>query len=355
MFFSAASTIDVVQNQERERGSCMEKKESSSTAVTGFDARKGWLWSLGSMLGFTGTNLLDKAGLTAQGGNPYGGIISKQFIPWLIAVVVSLLGGKYIQLNASSPKYVGRKAWLPILIAGPITEAIGTVLFYFGITYGGIVIAVPAVQSQILWTALIAFFLLRDPLNPKIAIGALLFVGGLVVLSLGQLQGIPVSPQWGLGLLLSLIGGVCWATGATLWRVAITRGLDRWVLVSLYYPSAWVVLFLFLLFTGQLGTAFAISGTSILYFAASGITAELVGALFLMTAFKYIPAAMGNGIKSTYTAFVAILAALIFKETLNWIMMVGIVVMVVGLWLLTYFQSTVAKQRKEAVTATSAA
>jgi drug/metabolite transporter (DMT)-like permease len=177
----------------------------------------------------------------------------------------------------------------------------------------------------------------------------------LVVLSLGQLQGIPVSPQWGLGLVLSLIGGVCWATGATLWRVAITNGLDRWVLVSIYYPCAWVVLLLFLAVTGQLATAFALSFAAVGYFAASGITAELVGALFLMTAFKYIPAAMGNGIKSTYTAIVAILAALIFKETLNWIMLVGILVMVVGLWLLAYFQSTIAKQRKEASVAHSAA
>jgi len=298
---------------------------------------KGVFWAAGASLGYCSSNLFDKIGLAT--GNANVGAILKDTMLWLIGIITCLNKGLYKkQLSPSSPEYVGKWGWLSFILSGPIME-LGTLCFYIAIAKGGITIAVPAIQSQVLWTAIIAAIFLKEKFNIKILIGSLVFVAGLILLSLGQSQGVPVSDQWFTGLLLALLGGSGWAIGTVLWRKGFgPSGTNKWVGISIHYPCAWIALTLVLVFQdniGAFGEMFS-NFNNIWPFLLSGVLGSLIANNCFMTSLKTLPTFIANVIKSSYPILVSILAYFIFRETLNFMMLLGIIATVAGLVITTF-------------------
>lgn len=305
----------------------------TQNVVTTQPAIRGELWAAGAALGFTLSNMFDKLGL-AQ-GNPYVGLIAKDMPLWIIAIVTCLSQGLFRQqLSADSPEYVGKQGWLPFVWSGPIMDAFGTVMFYVAMSLGGVVIAVPVVQSQVLWAAIIAHFMLGERFDRRTAIGSLVFVAGLVLLSLGQMQGAPVSSQWAMAIPLALIAGLGWSLGTVLWRKGLVNGTNKWVGMSIHYPMAWLAVIVYLMITGQM-SAFNMPMKSAAAFAGSGVFSGVIAVTMFMNALNVIPVAKANIIKSSYPVLAAVFAWILFKEYLNVVMIVGIIITIVGLGIIT--------------------
>lgn len=321
-----------------------EKKDVMNVGKSGVEEStqgkvtpKGVIWSAGAHLGYCASNLFDKLGLAS--GNANVAAIIKDSMLWLIGLITSLAKGMFPrQLKKSSPEYVGKWGWLSFVLSGPIME-LGTLLFYIAIAKGGVSIAVPAIQCQILWTAIIARIFLKEKFNLQILIGGIVFVIGLILIALGQSMGIAVSDQWFLGMILALVGGVGWAAGTVLWRKGFGHcGTDHWVGISIHYPCAWIVLTLVLVFQNNLG-AFGEMFSSFEYlwpFLVSGIFSSLIANNCFMVALKTMPTYLATIIKSSYPILVSVLAWIIFKESLGAVKLIGIVLTIVGLAITSY-------------------
>jgi drug/metabolite transporter (DMT)-like permease len=292
---------------------------------------RGELWSIGAALGFVGANLFDKLGLGS--GNPYAAILFKDGWTFLFAVVMALRGGLYYKsLSKKSPDYCGPKGWVPFLLSGPIMDAFGTVIFYVAISIGGLVIAVPCVQSQILWAAILSYFMLKEPLTRKILIGSIIFIAGLIFINIGPFIGTDIKIEGNafLGAILAMLASLGWALGTVLWKLGMKNGCEKWVGLSIHYPVTFFVLFLYLLFTGNLN-AYAMPVQSIFSFMGSGIFSGIIAVNLFMSSLRLISVAKANVIKSSYPILLSILAWLFFGEYLNVYMFIGIVLSCIGI------------------------
>jgi drug/metabolite transporter (DMT)-like permease len=285
----------------------------------------GELWAVGAALGFTAANLFDKVGMAS--GNAFAALLYKDGLLLILAVIMCLRGGLYYKyLNKKSEHYCGPKGWLPFVFSGPIMDAFGTAVFYLAINAGGLVIAVPCIQAQVLWAALLARFIVKEPLNKHIVGGSIIFVGGLVLLNLGPsiATGITIEGNALLGAGLALLAGLAWAYSTVLWKQGLANGCDKWVGLSIHYPSCFITVFIYLALTGNLA-AYNMSTQAKLSFMGSGVFSGLIAVNLFMTALRLAPVARVNVIKSSYPILLSILAWLLFDEYLNAWMLLGIV------------------------------
>ena len=298
-----------------------------------YSGMSGELCALVAFFGFTASNLFDKFGLSS-GADPFAALIYKDCLIFLLSVFMSLKLGLYKKcFNKLSPEYCGMKGAWPYILSGPIMDGIGTALFYVAINTGSLVVAVPCIQSQTMWAAIISAIMLKEKLNKQTLIGICVFIVGLLLVNCGgyldsgfagAADGNPL-----LCALIALIAGFAWAFFTVLWKKGMVNGCDKWAGLSIHYPCAWLFAFLYLAVTGNLG-AYKMTGTAIASLAGSGIASGLIGVTFFMMALNKTTVNKANVIKSAYPILLSVLAWLIFGEYLNIWMFLGIVITVIG-------------------------
>lgn len=291
----------------------------------------GEQYALIAFFSFTAANLFDKFGLSS-GINAFAALIFKDFIIWIVAVVICFrkkLFARYY--NKKSPEYVGWKGIWPWLLSGPIMDVIGTAFFYIAISVGSLVIAVPCIQSQTMWAALIASVMLHEKLNKKTVMGILVFIAGLLLVNCGSyFSGQPIEATGNslLCAVIALIAGFAWAFSTVLWKKGM-QYVDKWAGLAIHYPTGWLVAFIYLATSGNLA-AYHAPVNGIFALAASGVIGDLIAVPTFLTAMSLTTVNKANVIKSAYPILLSVLAWLIFKEYMNIWMFIGIVITVIG-------------------------
>jgi len=112
------------------------------------------------------------------------------------------------------------------------------------------------------------------------------------------------------------------------------NGTSKWVGMSIHYPMAWLAVIVYLMITGQM-SAFNMPMKAAAAFAGSGVFSGVIAVTMFMNALNVIPVAKANIIKSSYPVLAAIFAWILFKEYLNAMMIVGIIITIVGLGIIT--------------------
>jgi len=292
----------------------------------------GELYALIAFFSFTAANLFDKFGLSS-GMNAYAALIYKDFIIFVVAIVICLKKGLYKKLlNKDSPDYVGWKGIWPWLLSGPIMDVIGTAFFYVAISVGSLVIAVPCIQSQTMWAAIIASVMLHEKLNKQTVTGIIVFIAGLLLVNCGSYIGgdaVQATGNSTLCAIIALIAGFAWAFSTVLWKKGMEAGTDKWVGLSIHYPAGWLVAFIYLALSHNL-SAYIAPSQGIMALAASGVIGDLIAVPAFLTAMSLTTVNKANVIKSAYPILLSVLAWLIFKEYMNIWMFLGIVITVVG-------------------------
>lgn len=316
-----------------------------------YSGMSGELCALVAFFGFTASNLFDKLGLSG-GADPFAALIYKDCLIFLLSVFMSFKLGLYKKcFSKSSPDYCGFKGAWPYILSGPIMDGIGTALFYVAINAGSLVVAVPCIQSQTMWAAIISAIMLKEKLNKQTIIGIVVFIVGLLLVNCGgyldsgfagAANGNPI-----LCAVIALIAGFAWAFSTVLWKKGMVNGCDKWAGLSIHYPCAWLFAFLYLAFTNNLG-AYKISGEAVAALAGSGIASGLIGVTFFMMALNKTTVNKANVIKSAYPILLSVLAWLIFGEYLNVWMFIGIVITVVGVVLVNKADSDKATAKSAA-------
>ncbi len=121
--------------------------------------------------------LLFKLGL--KGNVPYlVALIIHNFTAFAVALLAFLLSGEKFEVSS--------RELLAIALGGFMSGFLGLFLFFVAIKSGHISVASPIASTSPLWTALFAYVLLGEPINVTKALGILMAVTGIVLISLSS-------------------------------------------------------------------------------------------------------------------------------------------------------------------------
>ena len=287
----------------------------------------GERWAVAGALTFSWANLLWR--YSATGLDPLVATAIRSLPIFILAFALTLINGTWRQLRPDSPGFVG---WRPIgyaALGGLVNFVIGNPLQTRAFQLGGLVIAVPVVQTQVLWGAVLGAIFLREKLNRRMVLGIMVFMAGVAFLSAGQAGHLAVSPSWALAVPMSAMVGFFWAVGNVVTRVALTRGLSQSNNLAISNAVGVVGLTLILAALGRPGAYAAVPAYRWLWLVASGIAGG-AGIGFFFTALSKTTVASATTIHSSNTGLSAIFAWLWLGEPLNLMMLTGIAAILGG-------------------------
>ena len=120
------------------------------------------------------TSVLAKYGL--KNIHPDLGLGIRTAVIFFLITLINVVGSKYKDFGLLT-----QKQWL-LLVASGITTTVSWV-FYYRAMKDGLVSYVTAIdKASIIITLLLSFFLLKEPMTPKVLIGAGLIFFGMIVL-----------------------------------------------------------------------------------------------------------------------------------------------------------------------------
>lgn len=287
----------------------------------------GEMWAMVSVLGYSTSNLLGRAGVVR--GDPLAGPLLRDLPSFVMGLVMLVRSGAHRELNPRREEFRGRS--LLLFVASGVVSLFGTFAFFYGLNVGGVNIVVPVLQTQIIWGALIAWWLLGEKLELRRGLGVLLALAGLVVLAFGQSQGVPVSDRWLLGALLALVPALGWGASGVIWRLGQQRhGVSRATGITVHYGTSALLGLLYVTLSGNLGVFGTLTSQEFSALLLSGVFGGMIGVYAMFTAMKLLPAATVYVLNGFTPILVAIGGWLFLNEYVNAVMWAGILITSLG-------------------------
>lgn len=229
----------------------------------------------------------------------------------------------------------GRRLLAGLAMLGLVVYAVGNPLFVKALAVGGAVVAVPAGNTVTIWSALLAALFLREKVGYVAAVGAGLFAAGVIVLSWGQNAGIPASPGWFWAIPLGTAAGFCWAAGNTGTRYAHSRQVDTFSMLAIFGAAGLGAILITVLIKGTLvdlvrAVPRSAGGLRTLTLLTLAGLFNLGAQVTLTLAYLYETVARASVISSSAVAIAAVLAWFLLGETLNLVMLAGILTAFAG-------------------------
>jgi drug/metabolite transporter (DMT)-like permease len=292
--------------------------------------RRGEPWALGSVFGYASANVFDR--LAVIHADPLIGPFLRG-VPSLILGIILILRSKTLdQLRPASPRFIGRRAFLSFVLAG-FLSTLGLFLYYFAIRIGGVIITVPVLETYVIWGTLIAWFFLGERFRGLVLLGVGLIAVGLVVLSLGQLRGQPITPYWYWAIPLVLFTALTYGISGVLWRDGQLRGAHQSTAILLQFVTSIAVALAGLAALGRLSMIGAASGRDIAALLTSGVLSGIAGIYCMFTALRLMSVARVYAFSSLTPLLATLFARFFLGEYLNLIMIVGVLLVTVGVGL----------------------
>ena len=176
---------------------------------------RGESWALGSVIGYASANIFDRVAVAHA--DPLIGPFLRGLPSLLLGIFLVRKNRTLGQVRPGSAQYVGRRAVLSFVGAGALST-LGLFAYYFAVETGGVIITTPVQETYVIWGTLIAWFFLHERFHGFVLLGVFLICLGLVSLSLGELRGTPISPQWYWAIPLALFTALTYGVSGVLWR-----------------------------------------------------------------------------------------------------------------------------------------
>lgn len=315
-------------------------KDAARTAASRPAALRGEAWALAAVFGYSGGNLFGRAGVAFA--NPIAGPLLRDLPTFVMGLALLGQGRHHQQLIPGRAAFQGMKLLL-FALSGAIS-VVGNFAFFFSLKAGGVNIAVPVLQTQLLWGALFGWILLGERVMLRGVLGIGVTFAGLVVLALGQSNGTPVSDSWFVAMLLALVTSLAWGVSGVIWRRGQTIGVDRSAGMSVHYGTSVFLSAAFLAVTGQLGVYTVIGWESLGSLLLSGVFGGILGATALFTAMRLLPAATVFVLNGLTPLVTALGGAWFLGEYINATMWVGIFLTSIGVVVFQLFKPVIPGQ-----------
>jgi len=223
-----------------------------------------------------------------------------------------------------------RKSDLPLLLLYGLVLAVFNACWTLSVALTGAALATVLAYSSAVFSAVLGWWLFREPLGPGKAVAVLLCVGGCALVA--GLPGVSARSVSLGGIALGVASGLCYAAYGLLGRAASRRGLSAWTTVLYSFGIAGVLLLaLDLLAAGRLpgapATAAEVASVggpaawAILFALAAGPT--VLGFGLYNVSLAWLPASTANLVLTLEPLFTTAIAYLALGERLSSAALVG--------------------------------
>ncbi|MGD1100937.1 MAG: DMT family transporter [Terriglobia bacterium] len=297
--------------------------------------RRGEPWAMGSVVGYASANIFDRVAVVQA--DPLIGPVLRGLPSLALGIILMWKHRTLDQLRPSSPQYVGLRPIVAFVAAGVIST-FGVFLYYLAMSFGGVTITIPVQETYVIWGTLIAWIFLRERIHRYALAGVLLIFVGLVGLSLGQSRGQPISPHWYWAIPLGLTTALTYGISGVLWRDGQLRGAHQSVAIFLQFVTSVAVGFAGLLVAGRLPALQTATWRALLALLASGVLSGVLAIYCMFTALRLMAVARVYAFSSLTPLVATLFAHFFLHEFLNWLMLIGIVLVSIGVILTQVFR-----------------
>ncbi len=113
-----------------------------------------------------------------------------------------------------------------IPLYGTVQVLFGNVFYFLSMSFGGLSIASPTVQSQAVWAVVLGCLILGEQISYNRWMGVAGFVVGISLITYFKSQG-TVIPNWHWGILFGILGGLSWASGSTVQKILLKDNVSN--------------------------------------------------------------------------------------------------------------------------------
>lgn len=274
--------------------------------------------------------------ITKLGLNKGALVLPYQLVMILVAMVTTVIlllpesGKSFYYLFMERPQLFWQ-----LFLANAIQTGLGTSLSIVGIALTNAINAGFLVKMSVVTTILFARFLLKESLTFLKGVVLLVMLGGAYLLTTKAQTLIPRT-----GDLLILGACVCWSLGTVLVRKALRLKTVRADVVTLQKPFASLAVFsVFIAASVYAPTIFGdlqdvlkcctVTQSSLIYAIFSGFCLGMTW-IYLFRTLNVATASYMTLISMVTPVIVSILAVIFLKETLNWVQLIGITMILVS-------------------------
>lgn len=289
--------------------------------------RRGEPWALGSVLGYSAANVFDR--IAVVHADPLIGPLLRGLPSLLLGIFLVWRNRTLDQLRPGSPRYVGRRAILPFLVAG-VLSTMGLFVYYFAIRVGGVVITIPVLETYVIWGTLVAWFFLGERIRARALVGVGLIALGLVALAVGQRGGQSISPLWYWAIPLALFTAVTYGISGVLWRDGQLRGAHHSTAILLHSLTSMTVALIGLAALVRWSALVATSGRDVAALLTSGVLSGVVGIYSMFIALRRMTVARVYALRALTPLVAALFARFFLHEYLSPFMLASILLVSLG-------------------------
>jgi drug/metabolite transporter (DMT)-like permease len=243
------------------------------------------------------------------------------------AIVAALTAFIYILLTKKSPLQVTRQQLSPLIYIALIGTLVADFMYFFALSQIPVINAVVIGHMQPIFIIAFGFFLLKTDTLTKIDyLGiALMILSGLLVTT-RTLENLFALKFGTIGDLIVLSATIAWATSAIVMKKYLT-GMDAGVITfyRFFFPA--------LIFAAYLGMTSSLIITNI-YQVCIGVIIG-IGTILYYEGLKRLKAAQVSGLELSTPFFAAILAFLFLSEFITIMQIIGILLLLGGVYLIS--------------------
>ena len=287
--------------------------------------RKGEVWALAAALGYALYQVFLGAAMQSRVHNVVAATL--QAIPVLVFATAM---GWFINRRGkgTTSPFTDRRLIGALVCNGLLLFVGATPLMFESLRKGGVLITSPVSGTQVLFAAILAAILLREPFTRKMALGMAISVVGIGVLAAGQ-SGVDLPPLWWLAVPFALGTALCWALAGVLLTYTLRRGVDAYQAVAIPTVVGLAALNGYLLAAGQI----RLYGEPPVGIQVNLLIAGVLSAVALISltmALNLTTVASATTLNSLQVAIAPVIAWLFLDEKLTLMASLGILTVLVG-------------------------
>jgi drug/metabolite transporter (DMT)-like permease len=279
------------------------------------------------VLGYSAANVFDR--IAVVHADPLLGPLLRGLPSLLLGIFLVWRNRTLDQLRPGSPRYVGRRAILPFLVAG-VLSTMGLFVYYFAIRVGGVVITIPVLETYVIWGTLVAWFFLGERIRARALVGVGLIALGLVALAVGQRGGQSISPLWYWAIPLALFTAVTYGISGVLWRDGQLRGAHHSTAILSHSLTSMTVALIGLAALVRWSALVATSGRDVAALLTSGVLSGVVGIYSMFIALRRMTVARVYALRALTPLVAALFARFFLHEYLSPFMLASILLVSLG-------------------------
>jgi drug/metabolite transporter, DME family len=210
-----------------------------------------------------------------------------------------------------------------------LASSLGDTVFFESTPRVGLAPAMTISMTYPLMAAVFATVFLGEPLTPRMLVGSVLTLGGLVMIVAARGGGAHDRPQWWLGFGCAIFASLAWALSAILLKAPL-REMDAVTVQALRMPIAGLLLFATPWVRGTLGRVARCAPAELWRVAVLCLLTVASSTLFT-AGLKYAGVALGTVLSSTAPMWAVPLGLVGLGERLPPLALIGLVTTVAGI------------------------